>query len=177
MGAAIYSSYKPLTTIEHLLLAKGIVLDDGDQRYVLCAVDWCELCNSTHTLFRKKMAVAAGTSISRVAVQTIHQHTAPMGDADAFRLLERIEDPPPHLPPEFFDKMATAHGAFRPPGEKREDFARVAPESAQRREADAGIECIGCGVCYAACDVVAWDPDYLGPAALNRAWTQSRSAC
>ena len=33
------------------------------------------------------------------------------------------------------------------------------------------IECIGCGVCYAACDVVAWNPDYLGPAALNRAWT------
>jgi fumarate reductase iron-sulfur subunit len=26
-------------------------------------------------------------------------------------------------------------------------------------------------VCYSACDVVAWNPDYLGPAALNRAWT------
>ena len=26
-------------------------------------------------------------------------------------------------------------------------------------------------VCYAACDVVSWDPEYLGPAALNRAWT------
>jgi len=36
---------------------------------------------------------------------------------------------------------------------------------------DSNIECIGCGVCYAACDVVAWNPDYLGPAALNRAWT------
>ncbi len=36
---------------------------------------------------------------------------------------------------------------------------------------DAGIECIGCGVCYTACDVVSWNPDYLGPAALNRAWT------
>ncbi len=33
------------------------------------------------------------------------------------------------------------------------------------------MECIGCGVCYAACDVVAWNRDYLGPAALNRAWT------
>ena len=37
--------------------------------------------------------------------------------------------------------------------------------------ADAGIECIGCGVCYASCDVVTWRPDFLGPAALNRAWT------
>ena len=26
-------------------------------------------------------------------------------------------------------------------------------------------------MCYASCDVVAWNPDYLGPAALNRAWT------
>ena len=36
---------------------------------------------------------------------------------------------------------------------------------------DAAIECIGCGVCYSACEVVTWKPDYLGPAALNRAWT------
>jgi fumarate reductase iron-sulfur subunit len=36
---------------------------------------------------------------------------------------------------------------------------------------DAGIECIGCAVCYASCDVVRWNPEYLGPAALNRAWT------
>ena len=26
-------------------------------------------------------------------------------------------------------------------------------------------------MCHAACDVVSWNPDYLGPAALNRAWT------
>ncbi len=26
-------------------------------------------------------------------------------------------------------------------------------------------------VCYAACDTVRWNADYLGPAALNRAWT------
>ena len=31
--------------------------------------------------------------------------------------------------------------------------------------------CIGCGVCYSSCDVVGWKPDYLGPAALNRAFT------
>ncbi|RME48184.1 MAG: 4Fe-4S dicluster domain-containing protein, partial [Caldilineae bacterium] len=32
--------------------------------------------------------------------------------------------------------------------------------------ADAAIECINCAVCYAACDVVAANPDYLGPAPL-----------
>jgi len=41
----------------------------------------------------------------------------------------------------------------------------------QRQEANAGIECINCSVCYAACDTVAGNPDYLGPAALQRAWT------
>jgi len=71
----------------------------------------------------------------------------------------------------FFDKWAKARGYFEPTATRRDDFARVSPESKQRRLAEAGIECIGCGVCYASCDVVTWRPDYLGPAALNRAWT------
>jgi len=72
---------------------------------------------------------------------------------------------------EFFDKWARAKGQFRGERKRSDDFARVAPESDQRQLADAGIECIGCAVCYSACDVVGWNPDYLGPAALNRAWT------
>ncbi|MBI3045130.1 MAG: succinate dehydrogenase/fumarate reductase iron-sulfur subunit [Betaproteobacteria bacterium] len=71
----------------------------------------------------------------------------------------------------FFDKWARARGRFRGARTRRDDFERVPPDSAARRLADAAIECIGCGVCYSACDVVAWNPDYLGPAALNRAWT------
>jgi fumarate reductase iron-sulfur subunit len=72
---------------------------------------------------------------------------------------------------EFFDKWARAKGEFRGAQTKADDFAKVEPQSAQRVLVDKGIECIGCGVCYAACDVVKWNPDYLGPAALNRAWT------
>jgi len=72
---------------------------------------------------------------------------------------------------EFFDKWARAKGQFRGKRTRAEDFARVSPQSSARRNADAGIECIGCGVCYAACDLVRWNPEYLGPAALNRAWT------
>jgi fumarate reductase iron-sulfur subunit len=71
----------------------------------------------------------------------------------------------------FFDKWARAKGQFQPTTTRNDGFARVEPGSARRRAADAAIECIGCAVCYAACDVVAWNPDYLGPAALNRAWT------
>jgi len=71
----------------------------------------------------------------------------------------------------FFDKWARARGQFQPTATRKDDFARVHPDSKERREVDAGIECIGCGVCYASCDVVGWKPDYLGPAAMNRAWT------
>jgi fumarate reductase iron-sulfur subunit len=72
---------------------------------------------------------------------------------------------------QFFDKWKDAHGYFEPGEHPKTDFAVVQPASTERRAVDAGIECIGCGVCYSACDVVEWDRDYLGPAALNRAWT------
>jgi fumarate reductase iron-sulfur subunit len=85
-----------------------------------------------------------------------------------------------HLPPirdlvvdmrEFFDKWARAKGQFAPTSTRADGFARIEPSSKARREVDAAIECIGCGVCYSSCDVVGWNRGYLGPAALNRAWT------
>ena len=72
---------------------------------------------------------------------------------------------------EFFDKWARAKGSFESDRTRQDDFAVLPPEDENRKQVDAAIECIGCGVCYSACDVVAWNPDYLGPAALNRAWT------
>ena len=72
---------------------------------------------------------------------------------------------------EFFDKWARGKGQFKGTKTRYDDFERVEPASKQRAAADAGIECIGCGVCYASCDVVAWRPGFLGPAALNRSWT------
>ncbi len=71
----------------------------------------------------------------------------------------------------FFDKWARAKGQFKGDKSRKQDFARVSPASVERKRVDAGIECIGCAVCYSSCDVVDWNPDYLGPAALNRAWT------
>jgi len=73
----------------------------------------------------------------------------------------------------FFDKWQRAGGRFHADA-NRDRHAPVTPipaGDATRAHADAAIECINCAVCYAACDVVAWNPDYLGPAALNRAWS------
>jgi len=71
----------------------------------------------------------------------------------------------------FFDKWAQARGLFQGRRTRHDEFARVEPASSERIAADAGIECIGCGVCHASCDVVGWRAEFLGPAALNRAWT------
>jgi fumarate reductase iron-sulfur subunit len=71
----------------------------------------------------------------------------------------------------FFDKWASARGRFQGAQTRHDHFARESPESPERQAANAGIECIGCGVCYGSCDVVQWRPEFLGPAALNRAWT------
>ncbi len=71
----------------------------------------------------------------------------------------------------FFDKWARAGGRFQGKTTRHDPLAVVRPDAPERRVVDAAIECIGCAVCYASCDLVAWRPDYLGPAALNRAWT------
>jgi fumarate reductase iron-sulfur subunit len=71
----------------------------------------------------------------------------------------------------FFEKWQRAKGAFAPSKNRHDPIEPIRPDSPGRLAADAAIECINCGICYAACDVVRWDEDYLGPAALNRAWT------
>jgi fumarate reductase iron-sulfur subunit len=71
----------------------------------------------------------------------------------------------------FFEKWQAAKGAFAPSRTRADPIERILPGSAARMAADAAIECINCGICYAACDTVRWNPTYLGPAALNRAWS------
>ncbi|MCL2894793.1 succinate dehydrogenase/fumarate reductase iron-sulfur subunit [Brenneria tiliae] len=93
---------------------------------------------------------------------------------------ELVLEPLRNLPPikdlvvdmrEFFTKWQQAGGEFSSGRSRKQDPARIDPQGARRSLANEAIECINCGICYAACDVVAWDKRYLGPAALNRAWT------
>src|SRR5262249_26328638 len=72
---------------------------------------------------------------------------------------------------EFFEKWQRAKGTFTPVKTRHDAIERIKPDSPARISADAAIECINCGICYAACDTVRWSSDYLGPAALNRAWS------
>src|SRR3989454_10083148 len=70
----------------------------------------------------------------------------------------------------FVAKLGTVGAAFTP----RPDAARVADVpsgSRARRGIDAAIEGIGCGMCLSACTIVAHNPRFPGPAALNPAFT------
>ena len=124
---------------------------------------------------RVGMCGACAMTVNGVARWTCRTHVAKVVQGNALQIA-----PLAHLPVvkdlvtdmrEFFDKWARARGQFASGATRKDAFARVVSTSPGRVAIDAGIECIGCGVCYASCDVVAWNPDYLGPAALNRAWT------
>ena len=71
----------------------------------------------------------------------------------------------------FFDKWVQAEAVHHPSQTRKDPMRRIDPGSKDRQEASLGIECINCAICYAACDTVAVNDRYLGPAALQRAWT------
>src|SRR5690606_15879099 len=71
----------------------------------------------------------------------------------------------------FFEKWQHAKGRFESSCTRHDPVETISPNTAERIAADEAIECINCAVCYAACDTVRWNEDYLGPAALNRPWT------
>ncbi|NLY00423.1 MAG: hypothetical protein GXY83_30380 [Rhodopirellula sp.] len=110
LGSPTYPSGKPLETVETPLLAKGIVLDDGRQRVVLCAIDWCGLCGPAHRLFRDKIAEAAATDVSHVTVHTVHQHTAPYVPMGALELEDETGSPPENLEPAVIHHIAQRLG-------------------------------------------------------------------
>ena len=111
---------------------------------------------------------------------TCRTHVAKVAETGALKLaplanLPVIKDLAADMAP-FFEKWQAAKGAFAPSRTRDDDVSLIPPADPARAAADAGIECINCGVCHAACDTVKWNADYLGPAALNRAWTLHNDA-
>jgi fumarate reductase iron-sulfur subunit len=106
---------------------------------------------------------------------TCRTHVAKVADDGRLEIgplenLPLIKDLATDMQP-FFEKWQQAKGVFAPSKTRNDAIPRMNPDSPARIVADAAIECINCGVCYSACDTVRWNSEYLGPAALNRAWT------
>jgi hypothetical protein len=77
----------PAKQIVDPLSARGLVLLADDAPIVLCAVDWVGIGNGGYDAWREALARAAGTTVDRVAVHSLHQHDAPGCDFDAEALL------------------------------------------------------------------------------------------
>jgi succinate dehydrogenase/fumarate reductase iron-sulfur protein len=73
-----------------------------------------------------------------------------------------------------FAARQRAAGAALVPAAGAASYASIPSTSAERREIDGAIECIGCGMCLSACTMVAANERFPGPAALNRAFTVQR---
>ncbi len=96
----------PATSVESPLWAKGIVLEDNGNRYVLCAVDWCGIGGPIDLLLRSRISTAARTSVDRVALQSVHQHTAPYVDGDGYGVLAGLKSPPLMMSERFLRRVA-----------------------------------------------------------------------
>lgn len=75
----------------------------------------------------------------------------------------------------FVDKYRAVMPFFVP-AQDTPEVAAISPESRERQAIDPNLECITCGACYASCTMLSHAPDYLGPAALNRAFTLVRDS-
>ena len=81
-------AYDPTKEVTTPLSCRGIVLlPEGEKPIVLCSIDWLGIANAAHTEFREKLAAAAGSTIDRVSVHSIHQHDAPRCDFSSEEVL------------------------------------------------------------------------------------------
>jgi hypothetical protein len=92
------------------LLAKGVVITDGNTRYALCAFDYCELRLGAYDAFRRAIANALGVNELHIEVHSLHPHNAPLYDANA-ELLVELAPSPPHTTDLEFVGVASARVA------------------------------------------------------------------
>ena len=155
----------------------------NDNQTVLDTVTWIQRHHDPDLSYRFACRVgmcgSCAMTVNGRARWTCRTHVRTVLEAGELRIeplanLPVIKDLAVNMAP-FFDKMTRARGHFIARNDdalaRDNGFSVVQPESPARRAADDAIECIGCAACYAACDVVRWNDQYLGPAALNRAWS------
>ena len=94
LGAPVGMGFIPiLESVEHPLLARGILLQDSGVACVICTLDLMEVHNESYDFLRQTIGKAAGVPESNVALHCIHQHTAPAISTAAQRLELEETDP------------------------------------------------------------------------------------
>ncbi|MEL7117003.1 MAG: 2Fe-2S iron-sulfur cluster-binding protein [Pseudomonadota bacterium] len=148
-----------------------------DSQTVLDVVSWVQQYADPTLTYRFACRVgmcgSCAMMVNGVPRWTCRTHVSRVADNARIRIaplrnLPIIKDLAADMDP-FFDKWTTS--VHTPSASRDDDIVAISHDDPARQEASAGIECINCAVCYAACDTVAGNSAYLGPAALNRAWT------
>jgi fumarate reductase iron-sulfur subunit len=124
------------------------------------------MCGTCTVMVNDVPRWACRTSIERLGSQSLR--IAPL------RFLPVIKDVLVDYEPAFAKYRAAQ--AYFVPREEGTEMAAISPLSRERRVIDPNLECITCGACYASCTMLAHDAEYLGPMALNRAFTLVRDS-
>ncbi len=73
--------------IDDPLSVRGIILLPAEQKpIVLVALDWVGVGNEGHDTWRAAIAAAAGTTVDRVTIHSLHQHDTPGGDFLSYQI-------------------------------------------------------------------------------------------
>lgn len=82
------AAYVPVRSITDSLSARGIVILSDQAPIVLCAVDWIGISNKGLDAWKEQLATAAGTSVDRVSIHSVHQHDGVRCDFSTEAIME-----------------------------------------------------------------------------------------
>jgi succinate dehydrogenase / fumarate reductase iron-sulfur subunit len=119
------------------------------------------MCGSCAMYVNGRARLACRTQVSALKTQNIT--IMPLPNFPIIRDLVVDMEP-------FFEKWKEIKPYYLPKKEIDEPVV-IRPDSKEREFIDDMLDCISCGCCYSACSMVATNKEYLGPAALNRAYT------
>jgi succinate dehydrogenase iron-sulfur subunit len=123
-----------------------------------CRVGMCGTCGMT---INSVPRLACKTRVSRLGCDTVT--IAPL------RHLPVIRDLVVSLEP-FFQQWKQVRPALHSARRESNELALIPATSRYARETASKRDCITCGICYAACGIKASSAEFLGPAAINRAF-------
>lgn len=118
------------------------------------------MCGSCAMVINGKEGLACQTTVASLGTATIK--------LEPLRALPAQRDLMVDMQP-FFRTLVRAEAALKPREPKRRDVPKLPPQAPHRVTIEGQNGCITCGACYSACEWSSTRPDYLGPAALNRA--------
>jgi succinate dehydrogenase / fumarate reductase iron-sulfur subunit len=147
-----------LTTILDVLLRIQREHDPSLAFRYSCRISMCGSCGM---VINGKEALACQTVVANLTGKEIT--IRPLNHFPVVRDLVVDMDP-------FFENYEKALTYFQA-AQEMDEPAIIRPDSKERKIISDSTECIACGCCVSACTMAHWHKDYLGPGALNRAFT------